>query len=457
MRPVRLAGAAATAAACLALAACASAGGTEPLPGPTASSTAASPRGTSSPTSSPEPASTASPPPTATPGTTSVATDVPLDEPPYPDTPVPTALPTGPVDGEVSDSVSGDGAAPAPPPGAAPPAPGDAVAPAPPPGAVQLVFTGEVLMHRSLIDTALETGRGRTYDFRPMFSEIKSIIAPADLAVCHLELPYIPDGEGMNPRFAAPKQVADALRYAGFDRCSTASNHIFDRGAKGIDATLAGFRRTGMTQAGIASSVAGQRPAVLTIKGMRITHLSYTRVAGKAVPATQPYRVAMATKPRILADVRAARAKGAEYVIVSIHDSDELAYRPTADQISWDRWLTGTAGVDLVVGTGSHVPEAAVRSGGKYVLYGLGNLINWRINARDSVIARVYLVRGADGKVKAARAPELIPTFTVEKLGYRILDARTTSQNKRDPEVRALLRQSLTRVSPYIGGSIPTD
>jgi poly-gamma-glutamate synthesis protein (capsule biosynthesis protein) len=212
-----------------------------------------------------------------------------------------------------------------------------------------------------------------------------------------------------------------------------------------------------MTQAGIASNAAGQRPTVLNVGGIKVTHLSYSRVAGKPLPSGQSYRLAMATKPRILADVRAARAAGAQYVIVSIHDSDELAYRPTSGQKSWNQWLTGTAGVDLVVGTGSHVPEAAVGSGGRYILYGLGNLINWRVNARDSVIARVYIKRGSDGKVRAVRAPELIPTFTVERLGYKVIDARTYNQNTRDPDVRAQLRQSYNRVAPYISGSIPTD
>jgi len=439
--------AAAVAAAALLLSACTSAAGEPAATSPAASSPAAT-------SAAPTPAEPSAEP-TPVDQVEGRTDDVP-SESPYPDDPIPTELPTGPVPGDPDSQAGSGGAAPAPPPDAAP-APDVAGAPAPPPDSVELVFTGEVLMHQSLIDRAKQNGGGRTYDFRPMFTDIKRIISGADLAVCHLELPYIPDGEGMNPRYAAPKQVADALKYAGFDRCSTASNHIFDRGIKGIDATLASFRRTGMTQAGIASSAAGQRPTVIDVGGIKVTHLSYSRVAGLRLPSNQPWRVSMASRSKILADVRAARAKGAEYVVVSIHDSDELAYRPTAGQKSWNQWLTGTAGVDLVVGTGSHVPEAAVRSGGKYILYGLGNLINWRLNARDSVIARVYIKRGADGKVRAVRAPELIPTFTVEKLGYKVIDSRTYTQNIRDPEVRALLRQSYNRVAPYIAGSIPPD
>jgi poly-gamma-glutamate synthesis protein (capsule biosynthesis protein) len=317
-----------------------------------------------------------------------------------------------------------------------------------------MVFTGEVLMHKSLIDQALQNGGGRNYDFRPMFDEIKGLISSADLAVCHLELPVIPKGEGMEPRYATPPQVIDALKYAGFDRCSTASNHALDRGAKGNDATIAAFKRNGMTEAGTSGGPGGLEPTVMDVGGIKVTHLSYTEVGGKPIPAGQPWRMAMASKPRILADVKRARELGAEYVIVSIHDADELAYTPTRNQSDWDTWLVEKAGVDLVVGTGSHVPEKEDADKSAFVLYGLGNLINWRLNARDSVIAKVSLYRDGSGNV-LARAPELIPTFTVEKLGYQVLDARGFRTARFDPEVRQYLRDSLDRVKPYVGPFVP--
>lgn len=317
-----------------------------------------------------------------------------------------------------------------------------------------LVFTGEVLMHQSLIDEALRAGSGRSYDFRKMFDKIKPVIGGADLAVCHLELPVIPKGEGMEPRYATPPQVIDALQYAGFDRCSTASNHALDRGAKGSNATIAAFARTGMTQAGTSQGPGGLEPTVLDVNGFKVTHLSYTEVGGKPIPAGQPWRMAQAERQRIVADVKKARSLGAEYVVVSMHDADELNYTPTGNQTRWDNWLLEKADVDLVVGTGSHVPEpeAAVADG--YALYGLGNLINWRPNARDSVIGRVTLTRDASGKV-VANQPELIPTFTVESLGYQVLDARAYKAGQFDPDVRAQLRESYQRVRPYVGEFVP--
>jgi len=321
-------------------------------------------------------------------------------------------------------------------------------------GTATLVFTGEVLMHQSLIDRALKNGGGRTFDFRPMFTAIKPIIAGADLSVCHLELPVIPKGEGMEPRYATPPQVIDALKDSGFDRCSTASNHALDRGARGSDATLAAFKRTGLTQAGTSRGPGGLEPTVLDVAGFKVTHLSYTEVGGLPIPSDQPWRMATAQRERIVADVKKARALGAEYVVVSMHDADELNYTPTNNQAKWDNWLLEKADVDLVVGTGSHVPEpeAAITDG--FALYGLGNLVNWRPNARDSVIGRVTLSRDGDGRVVASK-PELIPTFTVESLGYQVLDARNYKGSQLDPDVRAALRESYQRVKPYVGQFVP--
>jgi len=316
-----------------------------------------------------------------------------------------------------------------------------------------LLFSGEVLMHQSLIDQAKKNG-GSTYDFRPMFDEIKPLVAQVDLAVCHLELPVIPDGEGMQPRYAAPKQVIDALKYAGFDRCSAASNHAADRGVKGIEATIASFERDGMTVAGIADKPADLEPTVLDVNGIKVTHLSYTEVGGKALPTGQAWRIAMAERSRIVADVKRARALGAEYVMVSMHDAEEMQRNPTALQVKWDNWLIDQADVDLVIGTGSHVPETAEPKGDGFTLYSLGNLINWRLDARDSVLARVTIHRTTDGKI-VTDVPQLIPTFTVESRGYQVLDARAFRTSRYDPDVRDYLRKSFGRVEPYVGPFVP--
>jgi len=105
-----------------------------------------------------------------------------------------------------------------------------------------LVATGDVLTHGPVLRQASAYGRrsGQPYDFRPMFADLRPIVASADLALCHLEVPLSRDGRGIAswPAFNAPPQLAAALRWAGYDACSTASNHAMDKGPPGIAATL---------------------------------------------------------------------------------------------------------------------------------------------------------------------------------------------------------------------------
>ena len=111
-----------------------------------------------------------------------------------------------------------------------------------------LAVSGDILPHsrlwqgakRNAIANSTADSDGDGYDFRPMFALVKPILSSVDLAICHLETPIAPAGEELStfPFFGVPSEITDALAYAGYDRCSTASNHAMDRGTRGIDATL---------------------------------------------------------------------------------------------------------------------------------------------------------------------------------------------------------------------------
>ena len=52
--------------------------------------------------------------------------------------------------------------------------------------------TGDLLIHGPVAQRALSDGGGRRYDFAPMFGAVRSRIAGADLALCHVETPLVP-------------------------------------------------------------------------------------------------------------------------------------------------------------------------------------------------------------------------------------------------------------------------
>src|SRR6266536_1837677 len=248
-------------------------------------------------------------------------------------------------------------ATPATPASAAPTAPG-----------FTMVASGDVLPHSPLVARARAYGSrsGRAYDFRPMFSAIKPIVSAADLAVCHVETPLSPTGKHLSgyPVFNGPPQVAAALRATGYDACSTASNHSLDQGPQGVPGTM----------------------------------LSYAYgFNGRKLPASQPWRANQINPARILADARAARRAGSQFTVVFLHWGQEYRTAPTPQQLRIAKQLLADPSIDLILGHHAHVVQPARRINGKWVAFGMGNLLSAQssaccpANTQDGVIIAVHV------------------------------------------------------------------
>src|SRR4029453_10619830 len=86
------------------------------------------------------------------------------------------------------------------------------------PRQVTLIASGDVLPHRPVLRQAGADGSqaGQPYDSPPMFAAPQPVVATADLAICHLEVPLSSDGRGVAswPSFNAPPQLAPGLGWA---------------------------------------------------------------------------------------------------------------------------------------------------------------------------------------------------------------------------------------------------
>ena len=147
-----------------------------------------------------------------------------------------------------------------------------------PDGTFTMAFSGDTLIHRPIVRQAGIYANGVGYEFAPMFARIKPLISSVDLAVCHMETPVAPDGEDLSghPIYGVPKQVLAAVAGSGYERCSTASNHSMDRGATGVDATVAALEANGLGNSGMARTPQEAEPQTFTNRGITMSHLSYT-------------------------------------------------------------------------------------------------------------------------------------------------------------------------------------
>ncbi|MFC9734485.1 CapA family protein [Streptomyces roseolus] len=274
----------------------------------------------------------------------------------------------------------------APPPGGSPggsTAPRPA-APAPKRAGFTLVASGDVLPHDSIIRRAAADAGGVGYDFRPMLAGAKPVVSGADLAICHMETVYGKDGGPYTgyPAFKSPPEIAAALKATGYDSCSTASNHTLDDGAAGLGRTLDALDAAGVKHAGSARTAAeAARPTLLKAGGATVAQLAYTYdTNGYPLPEGRPWAVNLLDESKVIADARAARAAGADVVVVSVHWGTEWQTEPDERQLTLARALTASAtggrpDVDLLVGTHAHVPQAYEKVNGTWVVYGMGDQI----------------------------------------------------------------------------------
>ncbi|OKK22326.1 hypothetical protein AMK16_04005 [Streptomyces sp. CB00455] len=255
-----------------------------------------------------------------------------------------------------------------------------------------LVASGDVLPHTSVIQRAADDAAdsadgdppGDGHDFRPMFSGVKPLVSGADLALCHMETIYGDEDGPFSgyPAFVSPPSVADALKDAGYDGCSTASNHTLDDGREGVRRTLDRFDKVGLKHAGSARTAA--EAATVTTYGAgsaKVAHLAYTYdTNGYPLPEGQPWAVNPMKQDKIIADARAARKAGADVVLVSVHWGTEWQTEPDETQLSLGKALTasqtgGRPDIDMILGTHAHIPQAYEKVNGTWIVYGMGDQV----------------------------------------------------------------------------------
>ena len=303
-----------------------------------------------------------------------------------------------------------------------------------------LAVSGDTLPHsrlwqgakRNAIANGTVNKDGDGYDFRPMFELVKPIISSVDLAICHLETPIAPAGEELStfPFFGVPSEITDALAYAGYDRCSTASNHSMDRGTRGIDTTLNALDRVRISHTGMARTPEEINPKLISVNGISIAHMSYT-FSYNGLPADngETWRSALIDTDRILNDVRQARKLGAQVVLLSMHWGNERESTPSSYQTKIADAITKSGEVDLIIGSHAHVLQPIKLINGTWVIYGLGNFLSdmpttpkdppWPASTQDGAIVTTKITITADGKVLVAK-PEVIPTWVDRSSGWQI-------------------------------------
>ena len=226
-----------------------------------------------------------------------------------------------------------------------------------------------------------------------------------------------------------PPSIATTIHDIGYDSCSTASNHSIDGGEAGIDRTLDALDAAGVKHAGTARTPAeAQSTDLLDANGVTVAQLSYAYgFNGLSRPAGKAWLANLIDVPKILADAKTARDRGAQVVIVSLHFGTEYQMAPNPQQLQVAKALLSSPYVDAILGCHAHVVQPFEKINGKWVAYGMGNQVATQAFSKptqDGVMPRFTFTETAPGKFEITKA-EAIPTFMY--LGqsggaYRLID-----------------------------------
>lgn len=285
---------------------------------------------------------------------------------------------------------------PTPPP---PPPPFTRPTPPPPPGPppeprqIRIAATGDLLIHSPVWRAADAHAPGEAFDFVPLLRGVGPIVEPADLGICHLEVPLTRDRSRLSsyPIFNAPADLARAVAAIGWDVCSTASNHSADQGFPGLVETLDVLDEAGVAHRGTARTPEEDATPVLLPAGPATVGLVAATYGlnGLPVPGGHPWSVDLIDVPAILADARAARAAGADLVVAALHWGEEYRHAPTAFQQDVAAAVMADGAVDAIIGHHAHVVQPIALVAGRPVVYGLGNLLSGQTQrevTRDGVV-----------------------------------------------------------------------
>lgn len=326
------------------------------------------------------------------------------------------------------------------------------------PDPVTLAFGGDILLHMPVNDRARQYGQasGRDFDFSPMLSPLAPVLDLADVALCHLEVPVAPDGRLTSyPSFGAPTEIADGIAAAGYEGCSTASNHSLDRGYPGVISTLEQLDRVGLRHAGTARGPWETGPGLYRVGDVDIAHLSYSYgFNGYRLPADAPWAAAQIDVDRIERETADARRSGAELVVVSLHWGTEYRHDPDAFQRSVADQLLPSTDIDMLIGHHAHVVQPIEFVQGTYVVWGLGNQLSNQTQAprRDGLTVLATAELGWDLRWRF-RSIEAVPTW-VDIGTHRVIPVPFALRNPATPPgLRGELQGSYDRTKAILDGT----
>jgi poly-gamma-glutamate synthesis protein (capsule biosynthesis protein) len=277
------------------------------------------------------------------------------------------------------------------------PIPSATVTPSPTPQPeITLLFTGVIVPARC-VQAAIDARGEADY----LFAEVKDYISAANLAIGTINA-TISDATphtGCVVTFVlvGDTRSAAAMKDAGFDLMSAATNHIKNCsipncGNRAFFDTLDALRANEITPIGAGDNLEeALQPVVAEVQGVRFGFVSLGMVEPMAFAGEDSPGIAILNEENLRSSIAAAR-EVSDVVIAMPHWGPEDVPDPNPYQQKYAN-IAVDAGADLVIGNHTHVVQAIQTINGIDVFYGLGNFVfdqTWDLAHQQGVMLIVH-------------------------------------------------------------------
>ncbi|GAB4188737.1 MAG: hypothetical protein OHK0057_06520 [Thermoflexibacter sp.] len=327
---------------------------------------------------------------------------------------------------------------------------------------LSITTVGDLMCHSSQYQYA--KNEDGTYDFLPVFALVKDYLGEADFTIANLETVLAGNTKSFSgyPQFNTPDEYADALKNVGFDALFTTNNHSYDQGENGVLRTLDELKKRNIPAIGtFYSSEDRDSVRVFDIKGFKVGVLAYTQFSNITVPESKKFLVNHIDSALIAKDIRQARAKGAELVLINLHWGAEYQRFPNEYQKKIASYIA-SLGADIIFGEHPHVlqPITFLKTGAEASLdscllaYSLGNFISaqYKRYTDAGVMLTVRLAKNfKDNKIEITSI-EYVPTWVFKgrmngKMQFKIFPAFLAEAKNYPLTMRNLIPQEFNQLS----------
>ena len=308
---------------------------------------------------------------------------------------------------------------------------------------VNIVSIGDILCETELYQSAYNS-ETEQYEFDNIFTDTRSYIENADLALASLETNFIKNqkysGRG---KYNSPLELLDSVKDLGVDVINTANNHSLDYGIAGINATIDELSARGISNVGTYKTQEDKENILIKeIKGIKIAFLAYTYGSNVSTAELKgnEYALSMMNKEQMASDIKKSKTEGADFTFVLMHWGEVNSSKTNEEQKDLANFLFEN-GADFILGThpASIQPmEIRQNNEGKnvFIAYSTGNYISASeyTNSNIEMILDIEITKNPKTEETKLSKVTYTPLYLLDRgkkedQRFKLLDVKKEIQN----------------------------